>query len=129
MLHPNDLCSSLKPYMNCAHHYCKYHRRHPMRGVHGLYRCRKIVKAIDDYIYLFIDLLFIYVCFWTSQTNKAWLWHWLLDKGCLNVSKCPAPKKKKKKKHSIILSQWINKHHWCIFVVCLSRCNKYFKTW
>lgn len=32
-----------------------------MRGVHGLYRCRKIVKAIDDYIYLFIDLLFMYV--------------------------------------------------------------------
>lgn len=96
MIHPNALCCSSKPHMNCAHHHCTYHRRRPVRGVNGLDRCGQIAKYIDDYIYLFIALLiYIYVWFWTSQTNKAWLWHWLLNKGCLNISKCLAPKEKK----------------------------------
>lgn len=66
-----------------------------MRGLNGLYRCSQIVKDIDDYIYLLIDWFIMCVCFWTSQTNKAWLWYWLLDKRSLDVSKCPAPEKKK----------------------------------
>lgn len=79
------------------------------------------------FLYLLLYWFIIYVCFGTSQTNKAWLWHWLSIKGCLNVSKC-LEKKKKERKHSIISFQWRNKHFWCVFVDCLWRCNKCLKT-